>query len=102
MGRQFSDYHDEQMHSDPEYRAAWEAQEQEFCIAQALISARARAGMTQEDVAKTMGVSLSAVARMESGHVSLRSLVRYATATGQIITLSILPGHDEKGRPALP
>ena len=38
--------------------------------------------------------SLSADARMESGHVSLRSLVRYATATGQIITLSVLPEHE--------
>ena len=61
---------------------------------QALISARARAGMTQKDVAETMGGSLSADARMESGHVSLRSLVRYATATGQIITLSVLPEHE--------
>ena len=64
MGRHVSDYHEEQMQNDPEYRATWEAQEQEFRIAQALIGARARAGMTQEDVAKTMGVSLSAVARM--------------------------------------
>ncbi len=50
--------------------------------------------MTQKDVAETMGGSLSADARMESGHVSLRSLVRYATATGQIITLSVLPEHE--------
>ena len=92
MGRSFDEYHEEQMREDPEYRAAYKAQEQEFRIAQALIDARIQAGMTQKDVAEKMGISQPAVARMESGrNISLRSIERYATATGQTISLSILP-----------
>lgn len=92
MGRRFADFHAEQMQKDPVYRKAYEAQEQQFLIAQALIQARCEANMTQEAVAKKMGVPLAAVIRLESGkNVSLRGMVRYATATGHPITLTILP-----------
>lgn len=79
--------------TDPEFKKAYDALEQEFSIAQALIDARSAAGMTQADVAKKLGVSQPVVARMESGrNISIKSIARYARAVGRPIRLEILPG----------
>ena len=91
MGRSVFEYH-EQMRDNPEYKAAYDALEQEFAIANALIQARSEAGMTQKDVAEKLGVSQPAVARMESGkNISIKAIARYAKAVGRPINLSILP-----------
>lgn len=68
----------------PEYRAAYEALADEFELAEELIAARARAGLSQRDVAKRMRTTQSAVARIESGRhwPSRTTLERYAKATG--------------------
>jgi DNA-binding XRE family transcriptional regulator len=70
--------------ADADTRAEYEALETEFAIARELIAARARAGMSQAEVAQRMGTSQSTVARLESGRTlpSLRTLQRYARATG--------------------
>lgn len=76
----------------PAFREAWDALEAEFDLAQALITARMEAGLTQADVADKMGVSQPAVARLESGrNVSVRSLRRYAAAVGRPIRFTIQP-----------
>lgn len=69
---------------DPAFRAAYHAVEDEFTLIRALIEARARAGMTQSELARRMGTTQSAIARMESGRInpSVEMLRRYATATG--------------------
>ncbi len=69
---------------DPEYVAAYEALEEEFTLADALIRARSDADMTQEQVARAMGTTQAAVARLESGRAmpSTRTLQRFAEATG--------------------
>ena len=56
----------------------------EFEMAHELIAARARAGLTQADVAERMGTTQSTVARIEGGRAtpSLRSVQRYADAVG--------------------
>ena len=92
MGRSVFEYHEHQMRDNPEYKAAYDALEQEFAIANALIQARSEAGMTQKDVAEKLGVSQPAVARMESGkNISIKAIARYAKAVGRPINLSILP-----------
>ncbi len=70
--------------ADPETRAEYDAQAPEFAVARELIAARARAGMTQEQVAEKMQTTQSTIARMESGRTlpSLRTLSRFAEATG--------------------
>ena len=70
--------------SDPEVRAEYDALDQEFALANELISARARAGLSQADVAARMGTTQSTIARLESGRSlpSLRTLSRYAAAIG--------------------
>jgi DNA-binding XRE family transcriptional regulator len=69
---------------DPAYEDAYEALEDEFTLAASMIAARARANLSQEDVAARMGISQQAVARLEGGrsNPSLATLRRYAAAVG--------------------
>jgi ribosome-binding protein aMBF1 (putative translation factor) len=75
---------------DPNYVAAYDALEEEFALADALIRARAEADMTQEEVAKAMGTTQAVVARLESGRTmpSTRTLKRFAEATGTRLRIS--------------
>jgi DNA-binding XRE family transcriptional regulator len=69
---------------DPEFVAEYNAKEEEFELAAALIRARGAADMTQEQVAQAMGTTQTAIARLESGRTmpSTRTLQRFANATG--------------------
>ncbi|MDE2267804.1 MAG: helix-turn-helix transcriptional regulator [Betaproteobacteria bacterium] len=68
----------------PEVQAEYDALGPEFDIARELIAARARAGLSQAEVAQRMGTTQSVIARLESGKrpPSLRSVQRYAQALG--------------------
>jgi len=79
---------------DDAYRAAYEALEAEFALAQELIAARGRAGLTQADVAARMGTTQSVVARIESGRnpPNLRTLEKYARAVDMRLSVRLLPG----------
>lgn len=70
--------------ADPKTRAEYQAQAPEFEIAKELIAARARAGLSQAELAERMHTTQSTIARLESGRAlpSLRTLARYAEATG--------------------
>lgn len=78
---------------DPTFRAEYDALEDEFTLATALIKARDAAHMTQEEVAQAMGTSQEAVARLESGRSlpSTRTLQRFAKATGMRLRISFEP-----------
>ena len=52
---------------DPAYRVDYDAMEEEFALASALIEARAKAGLTQEELARRMKTTQSVVARLEGG-----------------------------------
>ena len=73
-----------------EYVAAYDALEEEFALASALIAARADAELTQEQVAARMGTTQAVIARLESGRVmpSTRTLKRFADATGTQLRIS--------------
>jgi ribosome-binding protein aMBF1 (putative translation factor) len=75
---------------DPQYTAEYQALEDEFGLAGALIKARGDADMTQEDVAQKMGTTQAVIARLESGRVmpSTRTLKRFAEATGTRLKIS--------------
>lgn len=70
--------------ANPETRADYDAQAPGYQIAHELIAARARAGLTQSELAECMHTTLSTIARLESGRTlpSMRTLARYAKATG--------------------
>jgi len=78
---------------DPEFVAAYDALEDEFAVASALIKARGDAAMTQEQVAKAMGTTQAVVARLEGGKTmpSTRTLERFAKATRTRLRISFEP-----------
>ena len=85
--------HAKDMENDAEYRAAYEALEGEFALVSELIQARARAQLSQAQVASRIGTTESAVSRLESGRAkpSTRTLEKYARATGHILHISLEP-----------
>jgi ribosome-binding protein aMBF1 (putative translation factor) len=78
---------------DPEFKAAYDALEDEFALASVLIEARSKADMTQEQVAAAMGTTQTVIARLESGRTmpSTRTLERFAKATGMRLRISFEP-----------
>ena len=78
---------------NPKFVEEYEALEEEFALASALIQARADAEMTQEQVAQAMGTTQAVVARLESGKVmpSTRTLERFAKATGTKLRIRFEP-----------
>lgn len=77
----------------PKYRREYEALEQDFSLAAALIEARARAGLTQEQVARRMKTTHAVVARLEGRRSmpSTRTLGKFAKATGTRLKISFEP-----------
>jgi ribosome-binding protein aMBF1 (putative translation factor) len=78
---------------DPEFVAEYDALEEEFALAAALIRARSAADMTQAELAQAMGTTQTAIARLESGRQmpSTRTLQRFAKATGSQLRISFEP-----------
>lgn len=78
---------------DPDFVKEYEALEEEFSLASAMIAARAHADMTQQDVAAKMETSQSYIAKLEGGAVSptMKALKRYAKATGSRVKITFEP-----------
>ena len=76
------------------FQAAYKALAVEYAVANEMLAARARAGLTQEAVATRMRTSKSTVSRLESAskHApSLTSLRKYAKAVGCDIEIRLIP-----------
>lgn len=69
---------------DPAFRTEYEKADREFALVEALLKARAKAKLTQVEIAERMGTTQSAVARLEAGRgsPSIATLRKYAEATG--------------------
>jgi predicted transcriptional regulator len=80
-----------EMLNDAKTRAAYDTLADEFAIARELIAARARAGLSQSEVAQRMGTTQSVVARLESGKrpPSMRTVERFAQAVGGHVVFRI-------------
>ena len=79
-----------QQMKNPEFKKEYDALEEEFALINELLAARTRAKLTQAQVARRMGTSQSAVARLESGRSpSLASLRKYARATGSKVQIKL-------------
>ncbi len=80
---------------DEEFRAAYDALEDEFTALAALLQARKEAGLTQAQLAARMGIKQSALARIESSLASqkhsptLATLRKYAEACGKRLEIRL-------------
>ena len=78
----------------PGFQEAYDALSLEYAIARQMLSARTRAGLTQEAVAARMGTTKSAVSRLESAgrhKPSVASLKKYADAVGCKLEVKLVP-----------
>ncbi len=84
---------------DPEVCKQYDALEEEFALIAEVAKARARAGLSQAELAKRMKTTQSTIARLESGRglPSTRTLGRFAKATGHRLKISFEPVRG-KGR----
>jgi transcriptional regulator with XRE-family HTH domain len=87
--KKISDLHKGWM-KDAAYRKEYDALEEEFALASAMIAARSRAGLTQEQLAIKMKTTQSTIARLESGKAlpSGRTLQKIAEATGSRLKIA--------------
>ncbi len=82
----------------PEYRKEFDALEEEFALASAMIAARSRAGLTQDQLAERMQTTQSTIARLESGKSmpSGRTLQKFAEATGSKLRIAFERSSKDK------
>jgi DNA-binding XRE family transcriptional regulator len=76
------------------FSEAYEALELEYQLANQMLKARSRAGLTQDAVAELMGTTKSAISRLESAgkHApSIATLRRYAEAVGCDLQVKLVP-----------
>jgi transcriptional regulator with XRE-family HTH domain len=85
---------------DPAYRKEYDALEEEFALMAEVAKARARAGLSQAQLAKRMRTTQSTIARLESGRgkPSTRTLSRFAKATGHRLKISFEPVRGSRAR----
>jgi transcriptional regulator with XRE-family HTH domain len=76
---------------NPEFQVEYEAADAEFALIEALVRARTHANLSQAELAKRIGTTQSAIARLEGGRVSpsVSTLRRYAEATGAKLKIDI-------------
>lgn len=77
---------------DPAFREEYEKADSEFTLIESLIRARTHANLSQAELARRIGTTQSAVARLEGGNVSptLSTLKRYAEATGARLQIEVV------------
>jgi DNA-binding XRE family transcriptional regulator len=76
------------------FREAYDDLEDEYVLVRELLAARAKAGLTQEEVAASMGTTKSAVSRLEGAgkhSPSVSTLKKYAEAVGCEIEIRLVP-----------
>lgn len=88
----FRKFLDEQL-EDPEFKAEWDALQPEHALVQAMIDARKRTGMTQQQLAEKTGISQSDISKFETGggNPSIKTLQRLAAGMGMILQVEFKP-----------
>lgn len=86
--QKFSDLKQEML-KDPEVKAAYDALEPEYKLADSMIKARLAKKLTQVELAKKAGVSQTVIARLESGtnNATIATISRVASALGKEVKL---------------
>ena len=81
---------------DPEVRKEYDALKVEIKLAEEIIRARAKAKMTQAELARRIGTKSTAISRLESpnyGKASISMLKKVAQALGCELQIRLVPKH---------
>ncbi|MDO8916031.1 MAG: helix-turn-helix transcriptional regulator [Coriobacteriia bacterium] len=85
------------------FAQAYEGLEAEYRLVRELLGARVRAGLTQAEVAESMGTTKSAVSRLETvgkHSPSVATLKKYAKALECEVEIRLVPAPHRAGRSA--
>jgi transcriptional regulator with XRE-family HTH domain len=88
----FSRWFEAQLTSDPSFQRQVEETLNELRLEQDLVALREGRGVSQAQLAKALGVSQPAIAKLESGkakNIELRTLVRAVSALGGTVRIQI-------------
>jgi len=83
--------------SDPKTKQVYDELEDEFSLFKEMLRARLKAGKTQEQVAKTLHTTTSAISRLENSggknhhSPSIATLRKYANALGYSLKVKFIP-----------
>jgi DNA-binding XRE family transcriptional regulator len=77
---------------NPAFRDEYEKADGEFQLVEELVRARTKANLSQAELARKIGTTQSAIARLEGGGVSpsIATLRRYAEATGAKLEINLV------------
>ncbi len=78
----------------PGFAASYEGLGDAYALTRELLAARSRAGLTQDEVAASMGTTKSAVSRLEAAgkhSPSVSTLEKYARAVGCELQIRLVP-----------
>ena len=82
----------------PDVKAEFDRLKPEFAFLDQVLAARKAAGLTQADIARRIGTTQSAIARLESGsgkHLpSLATLHKYASAVGCRVEIRLVKDRE--------
>jgi len=94
---EFDEFLEEQL-QDPDFKAEYDALEPEFAIIHAIIDARKKSGITQEELAKKAGMSQGDISKIERGNAnpSLNTLKRLAAGMDMRLRLEFLPADEQQ------
>ena len=85
----FDDYLDKRMKDDPNFAEGLLEEESKLESAVAVMEAREKAGLTQEQIAKKAGIPQSTIARIEKGNnTSINTMTKIALALGKTLDIS--------------
>jgi len=91
----FRQWFETQLHADPSFHRQVEEALNAMRVEQDLVALREARGVSQEQLAKMLGVSQPAIARLESGkakNIELKTLVRAVAALGGTVRIQISKG----------
>ncbi len=84
--------------ADPEVKAEYDALDNEFNVARAVIALRSQSGLTQRELAERIGIKQPQLARIESGKQlpKLETLALLADGAGYTIEVNFVPKTRKK------
>ena len=89
----FEEWFDTQLAADPDFNRQVEEALQAMKLEQDLVELREARGISQQQLARTLGVSQPAVAKLESGkwkNLKLQTLIRTVHALGRKVRIQIM------------